>query len=358
MELLVFHNLQIRSIELHIAFFYQLNPLHLVTVLLVLVSTLLLGSIHALQPLLHFAYRPKGLLLALITDLPRLLLAILGIAVLLSLFRASLHFELADLLWFEMTVLLLDREGEDVGKLLAVPVHISFAYLHLDLSGDVIAVLSRLSGTNDTLWTIAIILSALIPLAIEFDRISTGNIVDYLFLHVAVRCLDIRTLVIVLGSHVYLVGGVANSVFASKASLNLVSFLQGLVVNSFDQITYQLVHIEAHTLDVGLNNTSAIIVRHGLTVLHVLSPTCSLNIRLALVFKNNFLNHMTVRILVDTIPSYVRLTNIRIILLSRGRGGILWWRRKRGDIANCEQKYADSLEHACFSFSKLAVLPM
>merc|ERR1711875_202390 len=327
MELLVFHNLQIRSIELHIAFFYQLNPLHLVTVLLVLVSTLLLGRIHALQPLLHFAYRPKRLLLALVADLPWLLLAILGIAVLLSLLRTSLHLELADFLWFEMTILLLDREGEDVRKLLAVPVHISFAYLHLDLSGDVIAVLSQLSGTNDTLWTIAIILSALIPLAIKFDRISTGNIVDNLFLHVAVRCLDIRTLVIVLGSHVYLVGGVANSVLASKASLDLVSFLQGLVVNSFDQITYQLVHIEADTLDVGLNNTSAIVVRHRLTVLNVLSPTRCLNIRLALVLEYNFLDHMTVRILVHTIPSYVSLAYVRIIFLSRSRGRILRWRR-------------------------------
>merc|ERR1711875_54330 len=306
MELLVFHNLQIRSIELHIAFFYQLNPLHLVTVLLVLVPALLLGRIHALQPLLHLAYRSKRLLLTLVANLPRLLLAVLGIAVLLSLLGTSLHLELADFLWFEMTILLFDREGEDVGEFLAVPVHVSFADLHLDLSWDVVAVLGWFSCTDNALRTIAVILGALIPLAIKFDRIGTGNVVDDLLFHEAVGCLDISTLVIVLGSHVYLVGGVANSVLASKASLDLVSFLQGLVVNSFDQITYQLVHIEAHTLDVGLNNTSAIIVRHGLTVLHVLSPTCSLNIRLALVFENNFLNHVAVRILVHTITSYIR----------------------------------------------------
>ena len=103
------------------------------TVLLVLVSTLLLRRIHTLQPLLHLAYRPKGLLFALIADLPWLLLAVLGIAVLLGLLRASLHLELADFLWFKMTVLLLDREGEDVRELLTVSVHISFAYFHLDL---------------------------------------------------------------------------------------------------------------------------------------------------------------------------------------------------------------------------------
>merc|ERR1719481_1826465 len=169
MELLLFHNLQIRSIELHIAFFYQLNPLHLVTVLLVLVSTLLLGRIHTFQPLLHLAYRPKRLLLALIADLPWLLLTVLGIAVLFSLLGTSLHLELADLLWFEMTVLLFDRERKDVGELLAVSVHVSFAHLHLDLSWDVVAVLGWFSCADHALRTIAIILGALVPLTIEFD---------------------------------------------------------------------------------------------------------------------------------------------------------------------------------------------
>merc|ERR1711942_580506 len=167
MDLLLFHNLQIRSIEFHIAFFYQLNPLHLVTVLLVLISALLLGRIHTLQSLLHFAYRPERLLLALVADLPRLLLTVLGIAVLLGLLRASFHLELADFLWFEVTVLLLDREGEDVRELLAVPVHVSFAHFHLDLSRDVVAVLSWFSSADNALWTITIILGALIPLTIE-----------------------------------------------------------------------------------------------------------------------------------------------------------------------------------------------
>ena len=103
-------------------------------VLLVFISALFLRRIHALQPLLHLTYRPKGLLFALIADLPWLLLAVLGIAVLFSLLGTSLHLELADFLGFEMTVLLFDREGKDVGELLTVPVHVGFAYLHLDLT--------------------------------------------------------------------------------------------------------------------------------------------------------------------------------------------------------------------------------
>merc|ERR1719481_164442 len=327
MELLVFHNLQIRSIELHIAFFYQLDPLHLVTVLLVLVSALFLGRIHTLQPLLHLAYRAKRLLLALIADLPRLLLTVLGIAVLLRLLRTSLHLKLADFLGFEMTILLFDREGEDVGELLAVPMHVSFAHLHLDLSWYVVAVLGWFSCADNTLWTIAVILGALVPLTIEFDRVGTCNIVDDLFFHEAVGCLDICTLVIILSSHVNFVGGVANSIFTRKASLDLVSFFQSLIVNSFDQIAHQLVYIEADTLDISLDNTRTIIVRHGLTVLDVLCPTCCLNIRLALVLEDHFLDHMAVRILVDTIPSYVSLAYVRVILLSRSRGRILRWRR-------------------------------
>jgi len=309
-----------------------------VAVLLVLVSALFLRRIYTLQPLLHLAYRPKGLLLALITDLPRLLLAVLGIAVLLSLLRASLHLELADFLGFEMAVLLLDREWEDVGELLTVPVHVSFADLHLDLSWDVVAVLGRFSCTDNALWTIAVILGALVPLTIEFNRVGTGDIVDDLLFHEAVGRLDICTLVIVLGSHVYLIGGIANSVLASKASLDLVSFLQGLVVNSFDKITYQLVHIKADTLDVSLNNTSAVVVRHRLTVFYILSPTRCLDIRLALVLEDDFLDHMAVRILVDTIPSNISLSYIWVILLSRSRGRIIWWRRKREHLANTKQE--------------------
>merc|ERR1712142_551783 len=71
--------------DMHIAFFNQLHPLHLVTILLVLISALLPGRVHALQPLLH---------LALIADLPWLLLAVLSVAILLSLLRTSLHLEL------------------------------------------------------------------------------------------------------------------------------------------------------------------------------------------------------------------------------------------------------------------------
>merc|ERR1719481_390103 len=327
MELLLFHNLQIWSVELHIAFFYQLNPLHLVTVLLVLVSALFLGRIHALQPLLHLAYRPQRLLLALVTDLPRLLLAVLGIAVLLSLLGTSLHLELADFLWFEMAVLLFDREGKDVGELLAISVHVSFANLDLNLSWDVVAVLGWLPCADHAFRTIAIILSALVPLTIEFDRIGTGYIVDDLFFHEAVGCLDICTLVIILCSHVDLVGGIANSVLTSKASLDLISFLQGLVVNSLDQIAYQLIHIKADALNVSLDNSSAIIVRHRLTIFYVLSPTRCLYIRLALVLEYNFLHHVAVGILVHTIPSNISLSYVRIIFLSRSRGRILRWRR-------------------------------
>merc|ERR1712098_840564 len=119
-------------------------------------------------------------------------------------------------------------------------------------------------------------------------------------------------------------------------------------MNSFDQVANQLVHIETDTLDVSLDNTGAIIVRHGLTVLNVLSPTRCLNIRLALVLEDYFLDHMAVRILIDTIPSYVSLANVRVIFLSWSRGRIFRWRRKTDHIAHGEQKYARRLEHACF----------
>ena len=125
--------LQVRGIELHIADFLQHHLLHLVAVLLILLPALLLGIVGALKALLHVAQRLEGLLLALVTDLPGLLLAVLGVAVLLGLLGASLHFKLAYLLRLEVAVLFLHGEGEDIGELLAVPVHISLAHFHLDL---------------------------------------------------------------------------------------------------------------------------------------------------------------------------------------------------------------------------------
>merc|ERR1711875_179050 len=229
MELLVFHNLQIRSIELHIAFFYQFDPLHLVTVLLILVSALFLGRIHTLQPLLHLAYRPKGLLFTLIADLPWLLLAVLGIAVLLGLLGTSLHLELAYLLRFKVAVLLLNREGEDVGELLAIPVNVSLANFDLDLSWDVVAVLGGFPAADHTLGSIAIVLGGLVSLTVEFHGVGAGNVVDYLFLHVAIRGLDVGALIVILGSHVDLVCGVTHPVLASEAPLYLIGLLQGLV---------------------------------------------------------------------------------------------------------------------------------
>ena len=103
-------------------------------VLLLLVPALLLtGHVETLKTLLHVAHRLEGLLLTLVTDLPGLLLAVLGVAVLLGLLGASLHFKLAYLLRLEVAVLFLHGEGEDIGELLTVPVHISLAHFHLDL---------------------------------------------------------------------------------------------------------------------------------------------------------------------------------------------------------------------------------
>ena len=88
--------------------------LELVAVLLIHVITGLLGLVGAAQPLLGVTQRLDGFLLTLIADLPGLLLAVLGVAVLLCLLGASLHLQLADLLGLEMAVLLLHWEGEDV----------------------------------------------------------------------------------------------------------------------------------------------------------------------------------------------------------------------------------------------------
>merc|ERR1712066_153208 len=194
--------LQIPGVEFHITNFLKNNLLHLVAVLLVLIPASLLRLVGADQPVLHNTHWLQGLLLALVTDLPGLLLAVLGVAVLLGLLRASLHLQLADLLRFKVAVLLLNWEGEDVGELLAIPVHVSLANLNLDLSWDVVTILSRFPAANQPLGPIAVVLGGLVPLTIELHGVGAGNVIDNLFLHVAIRSLDIGALVVILCSHV------------------------------------------------------------------------------------------------------------------------------------------------------------
>merc|ERR1711982_185870 len=199
-------NSQIPGIEFHITNFLKNNLLHLVAVLFVLILASLLRLVGADQPVLHNTHWLQRLLFALVTDLPGLLLAVLGVAVLLGLLRESLHLQLTDLLRLEVTVLLLNWEGEDVGELLAVPVYVSLADLDLDLSGDVVAILGWFPVTHNTLGSVSVVLGALVPLAVEFNRVCAGYIINNLFLHVAVRSLHVGALVIILGRHVDLVG--------------------------------------------------------------------------------------------------------------------------------------------------------
>merc|ERR1719320_214129 len=311
--------LQISSVEFHITNFLKNNLLHLMAVLLVLIPASLLGLVGADQPVLHNTYWLQRLLLALVTDLPLAALAVLSVAVLLSLLRASLHLQLADLLGLEVAVLLLHREGEGVGELLAVPVHVSLANLNLDLSWDVVTTLSRFSAADHTLGSIAIVLGRLVPLAVEFHGVGAGNVVDSFFLHVAIRGFHVSALIVVLGSHVDLVSGVAYPVLASEAPLHLVSLLKGLVVDRLNQVANQLVDIEADTLNVGFNNTSAIVEGLGHTRFLVLGVACPLNIWLALVLEHHLLNHVAVGVLVDTVAPHICLPNIRVIMLGRSR---------------------------------------
>merc|ERR1719402_124135 len=189
--------LQIARVELHIANFLQDNLLDLVAILLVLIPAGLLRLVSTDQPFLSIAHRFNRLLLALVTDL----------------------------LGLEVTILLLYREREDVGKLLAIPVYVSLTNLNLDLSGNVVTSLSWFSAANHTLRSIAVVLGGFVPLAIELHGVCAGHVIDDLFLHVAIRCLHVRTLVVVLGGHVDLVGSVTDPVLPSETPLYLVSLL-------------------------------------------------------------------------------------------------------------------------------------
>merc|ERR1719504_505913 len=322
--------LQVLGVKLHVANLLDHHLLHLVAVLLGLLPAALHRRVAADQPLLQVTDRLDGLLLALVTDLPGLLFTVLGVAVLFGLLGASLLLELADLLGLEVAVLLLHREGEDIGELLTISVDISLAHLYLDLSGDVVAILLRGPRADNLLLPIAIVLGSHLPLAVELHGVGAGHVVDNLLLHVAVRCLHVAALVVILGCGVDLVGGVTDPVLSCEAPLDLVGLLQGLVVDGLYQVADQLINIEADSLHVGLDDTRAVLEHLPLAVLLVLGPASLLSVRLALVLEHHLLHLVAVGVLVNPIAPHVGLSNIRIIILNRSWGRVLlgrWWTR-------------------------------
>ena len=79
-------------------------------ILLGFFRTLLFRNIRASQALLEVTNRLKALSFTLVADFPWLLLTVLSVAVFLGLLGTSFHFQLANLLWLKMAVLLFDRE--------------------------------------------------------------------------------------------------------------------------------------------------------------------------------------------------------------------------------------------------------
>merc|ERR1719407_216530 len=278
-----YYHLQIRCIKLHIAHLLDDYFLHLVAVLLSLVLTLLNWFVDAGQTLLHVTKGLDGFLLALVADLPGLLLTVLGVAVLLGLLWTSLHLHLANLFRLEVAVLLLNWEGKDVGELFAISVDIGLAYLDLDLSRNVIAILLRGPRTHDLLLSITVVLCRLLPLAVKLDSIGAGDVVDCFFLHVAIGSFHVAALVVILGGGVNVVSGVAHPVLPCEAPLDLVSLLKSLVMDSLHEVTDQLVHIKADALNIGLNDPGAVLEQLRLASLLVLCPAGLLGVWLALV---------------------------------------------------------------------------
>merc|ERR1739838_148957 len=288
--------------------------------------TILNRLVDALHPRLHDALGVKELLLALIAHLPGLLLAILGVAVLLGLLRASLHFQLTNLLWLEMAVLLLYWEVEDVGELLTIPVNISLAHFHLDLSWDVVTILLWFPFAFNPLRSIAVVLGTLHLVTCELHGVGAGHIVDHLLFHVAVWCFHIGALVVVLGGSIDLVGGVTHPVLPSEAPLHLVSLLQCLVVDGLHQVAHQLVHIKADSLHISFDNSSTVLVFNWKTCFCILCPACRLSVILPMVLEHDLLHLMAVGVLVDTISPNISLPYVRVVPLGRPWRRILRWR--------------------------------
>merc|ERR1712096_24137 len=148
-------DLQVAGGKLIVAHFLHLRDLGLVAVLLGLDLALSLWGILAREPFLPQAGRLQGLGLALVADLPRDLLAVLGVGVNLGLLGLGLGHQLVDLLPLEVTVLSLYWEGNVLGELVAVALVLGLADLHLDRSWAVVAVMLGDLPTDSVLHSVA-----------------------------------------------------------------------------------------------------------------------------------------------------------------------------------------------------------
>ena len=136
-------------------------------------------------------------------------------------------------------------------------------------------------------------------------------------------------MVVILSGGVNVVSGVADHVLPSVAPLDLVRLLQRLVVNGFHQVNDQLIHVDADSLNIGLNDPGAVFEKLRLVCLLILCEAGLLGIWLALILENYLLHLVAVGVLVDTIASNVGLANVRVIVLNWRWSWVLGWRRIR-----------------------------
>jgi len=208
-------------------------------VLLVFCVTLLYWLILAFQSFLIFAFWLNGLFLYLITEFFGFCLAVLFIAILLCFLGSCFHVKLADFLWLKVAFLLFSCEWKDVAESITVPTDIRLAHLNFYLSRDLVTLLLWLSFTDHLGSSVGVITFWRgLLLAIELYCIGARNVVNSLFLCIAIGSLNISALVIVFGGHINFMRGVAHTILPIVAPLYLVSLLQSLVSYGLFHVTH------------------------------------------------------------------------------------------------------------------------
>ena len=133
--------------------------------------------------------------------------------------------------------------------------NIGLANLDLYLPWYVVAILFRSPLTNHLLLPIAVILGRLLAFTVKLNSVRTSNVINDLFLHETIRCLDLAALIVVLRGGVDVVRSVANPLLPCEAPLDLVRLLDNLVMDTFNQATNQLVHVEPNSFHVNFIET-------------------------------------------------------------------------------------------------------
>jgi len=199
-----------------------------------------------------------------------------------------LHHTLLD--WLTVTLLVVDRMGLKEYQGLTDLLHMGVAFLLIDSSGDVLAVLG---------WPLLAVLLVFLSLfTVQFLRETTFCVLYNLLLLRALTALYVFTVLCLFLAHLHIIDDVTYLYVFSETFLDKKSLFNNLNVDLLYQLTVYILYSEALLVRDKLYYSSAVGSRNIFALLFYLCETGTLHVRLTVVLMDHSLNLLTLWMIV------------------------------------------------------------